>query len=74
MTVEQHFRQAKNFSSNRGVLGENVLKETPRKRSMLNKRDKDFQEEVGTIDFDDLKVAFLAKKKAGRSNLPQSER
>lgn len=64
LQVQRHFSPTENSSSSRGILGENDLKYSPRKRSLQNKRDKSSVQKVEIINLDDLEVASPPQKRS----------
>lgn len=69
--VEQDFSPADSTSSNRGVLGEDSLKDNARKRSFRSERDRRSAQEIKTIILKALKVASAPKKSQdGKSTTP----
>lgn len=51
-------------SSKQGVLGENVLKDTPRKRGLRYKADQSSDQEVKIINLGGLEVASVVRKRS----------
>lgn len=64
--MKLHFSPARNVSCNLSVLGENVLKETSRKRSLYNKRKRRSGQEVEIVNLDGLVVGYPPKKRSSR--------
>lgn len=69
LKIERHFSPGKNSSFNKGALGENALKESPRRRSLRNKIDKTFVQVVEVLNLCDLKVASPLYKRTRRERL-----
>lgn len=63
LKIERHFSPAEIYSSNQGVVGENALRDTPRKRRLHNTTDSRFVQDLKIIKLNDLEVAFLPKKR-----------
>lgn len=59
--VERYFSPEETTSSNQRVLGENALKDIPRKQILENKKEERSALEAGIINLHDLKVAPLSK-------------
>lgn len=72
LKVKCHFSAKESSSSNEGVLGENSLKSTPRKRSLRNKRHGGSVQEVEIISVGYLEISSPSRKEAGteRSTAP----
>lgn len=73
MNVQHHFNTAEKSSSYRGILGESVMKDNPRKRSFPNRRNRSFAQEVEIINLNDLRVAPMPRNRARteRSSTPR---
>lgn len=74
MKVEQHFSAVKTASYNRGILGENTLKNTPRNKCLRNKKDGSSPQAVEIINFDDLEVASPVKMRARTKTFTMSSK
>lgn len=63
LKFDRHSSPAKNASSDQAVLGLNVLKDTPRKRGLRDRRGSNISQESRTINCEDLEEAALSKKR-----------
>lgn len=62
--VERYFSRSENSFSNLIIPGENVLKYTPQKRRIRNKRDESFEGKVEILNLDDLKVSAPSMRRS----------
>lgn len=61
--LEGYFISVENSSSNQGVLGENLSKHIPQKKSFRSKRNRNSAQEIEIMNLVELKVASSPKKR-----------
>lgn len=74
LKVERRFRPVESASSNQGVLDENAMKETLRKKGIRCKWNRRSAHQVEVNDFENLQTFFSPKKRARRTETATNPR